>query len=155
VQQFEVPDKCRAGVRACAIRAGAADASPRVGGMALTLVGPRRPLVAQDRYRRAQPEPQPVAGHEPCHTWAWIASAHLIGLRRLDPVRHHPFILRGKSGTPEVAMSLALVIILAALFIAVTMSLVIVQRRPWARPKGAPRRTHLPVGDEATHRHHR
>ena len=40
-------------------------------------VGPRRPLAAQDRYRRARAEPQPVAGPEPCHTWAWIASAHL------------------------------------------------------------------------------
>jgi hypothetical protein len=41
------------------------------------------------------------------------------------------FVLRGKSGTPEVAMALVLVMILAALIalIVVTAGLVIVQRR--------------------------
>jgi hypothetical protein len=57
--------------------------------------------------------------------WAWIASAHLIGLaparsgssRSVHPAR--------QAGTPEVAMILVLVMILAALialFIAVTVA---------------------------------
>jgi hypothetical protein len=48
-------------------------------------------------------------------------------------------------------MTLVLVMILAALialFIAVTVGLVIVQRRP----RSNQRRAHLPAGDEATHR---
>jgi hypothetical protein len=52
-------------------------------------------------------------------------------------------------------MTLVLVMILAALialFIAVTMGLVIVQRRPRADRSRRRRRAHLPVGDEATHR---
>src|SRR4249919_3084446 len=62
-----VPIVRQRGVRACrAVRSSlAADVEP---------VSPRRPLAAQDRYRRARAEPQPVAGPEPCHTWAWIAS---------------------------------------------------------------------------------
>jgi hypothetical protein len=47
------------------------------------------------------------------------------------------------------AMTLAALI---ALFIAVTVGAVIVQRRPRADRRRRRRRAHLPAGDEATHR---
>ena len=58
--------------------------------MAVQLITPGRPPGSAHAGRLLGPipparaEPQPVAGPEPCHTWAWIASARrkVSSLRR-------------------------------------------------------------------------
>jgi hypothetical protein len=61
-------------------------------------------------------------------------------LRRLDPVRH------------RLAMTLGLIMVLAVLFVGLTVAVVAGQRRPRRDRRRRRRRAHLPAGDEAADR---